>query len=175
MANGFGQSRIETNFLDLSILKAYGRVSHQGSINKLSTCGFSYSSLEWMSNFLSHHKQCVCLNGTDSTWLAPRSEIPQGVVLGPMLFLIFINDLRTQLEGDRAIFADGTTAAVHAASSDSKLSYTKISADLDVAAELADSWGMLFSAEKSEHLHCGKVTGQPHCKTEDASWSGHTR
>ena len=84
--------------------------------------------------------------------------IPQGTVLGPMLFLIYINDLPSQLESSCAIFADDTT--VHAASSDSKLSCARISADLDVAAEWADSWGMLFSAEKSEHLHIGKATGQ---------------
>ena len=71
MALDRGES-IETVFLDLS--KAYDRVSHQGLISKLSTCGFSYSSLEWMSNVLSHRKQCVRLNGTESTWLTPRSE-----------------------------------------------------------------------------------------------------
>ena len=111
-----------------------------------------------MSNFVSHRKQCVRLNGTESTWLAPRSGIPQGTVLGPMLFLIYINDLPSQLESSCAIFADDTT--VHAASSDSKLSCARISADLDVAAEWADSWGMLFSAEKSELLHIGRATGQ---------------
>ena len=71
---------------------------------------------------------------------------------------IYINDLPTQLESSCAIFADDAT--VHAASFDSKLSCARISADLDVAAEWADSWGMLFSAEKSEHLHIGKATGQ---------------
>ena len=70
----------------------------------------------------------------------------------------YINDLPTQLESSCAIFADDTT--VHAASSDSKLSCARISADLDVAAEWADSWGMLFSAEKSEHVHIRKATGQ---------------
>ena len=117
-------------------------------------------SISRTSNFVSHRKQCVRLNSTESTWLAPRSGIPQWTctVLGPMLFLIYINDLPTQLESSCAIFADDTT--VHAASSDSKLSCARISADLDVAAELADSWGMLFSTEESEHLHIGKATGQ---------------
>ena len=147
---------IESVFLDLR--KAYDRVSHQGLINKLSTCGFSYSSLERMTNFTYYRKQCVRLNGTESTWLAPRSGTPQGTAPGPMLPLTHINDLPTQLESSCAIFADDTT--VHAASSDSKLSCARISADLDVAAEWADSWGMLFSAEKSEHLHIGKATGQ---------------
>ena len=155
MALDRGES-IESVFLDLS--KAYDRVSHQGLISKLSTCGFSYSSLEWMSNFVSRRKQCVRLNGTESTWLASRSGIPQGTALGPMLFLIYINDLPIQLESSCAIFADDTT--VHAASSDSKLSCARISADLDVASEWADSWGMPFSAETSEHLHIGKATGQ---------------
>ena len=156
MALDRGES-IESVFLDLS--KAYDRVSHQGLISKLSTCGFSYSSLEWIcpTLFLTANSVFV-LNGTESTWLALRSGIPQGTALGPMLLLIYINDLPIQLESSCAIFADDTT--VHAASSDSKLSCARISADLDVAAEWADSWGMPFSAETSEHLHIGKATGQ---------------
>ena len=119
---------------------------------------FTRASNGSRSNFVSHCKQCVRLNGTESIRLAPRSGIPQGTVLGPMLFLIYINDLPTQLESRCAIFADDTT--VHAASSDSKLSCARISADLDVATEWPDSWGMLFSAKKSKHLHIGKATGQ---------------
>ena len=64
------------------------------------------------------------------------------------------------LKSNCAVFADDTT--VHAACSDSKLgcACAIISVDLDAAVEWADSWGMLFCAEKSEQLHIGKVTGQ---------------
>ena len=79
MALDIGES-IESIFLDLR--KAYDRVSHQGLISKLSTCGFSYLSLKWMFNFLSHRKQCVRLSGTDSPWMEKRSGISQGAVWG---------------------------------------------------------------------------------------------
>ena len=108
--------------------------------------------------------QTVFFNYTESTWLAPRSGIPQGTVAAEFWgrryfsFTSMIFPLKLRVVTVCAVFADDTT--VHAASSDSKLSSARISADLDVAAEWADSWGMLFSAEKSEHLHIGKATGQ---------------
>ena len=112
------------------------------------------------TSFLTANSTCVRLNGTESTRLAPRSGIPQGTVLGPMLFLIYINDLLSQLESSCAIFANDTTLHAASSRSDSKLSCARISADLDVAAEWADSLGTLFSAEKSEHLHIGKAKAQ---------------
>ena len=143
---------IESIFLDLS--KAYDRVSHEGLISKLSCLGFSYSSLEWFSHFISNRQQCVRLNGTDSNWLSPKSGIPQGTVLGPLLFLIYINDLPSHIKNDCSIFADDTT--VDTMDHDPRVSCTRITADLDAAAGWAEKWGMLFSAEKSEHLHIGK-------------------
>ena len=63
------------------------------ALSKLSLMGFNYSALEWFANFLQRREQCVQLKGASSKWQIPKSGIPQGTVLGPVLFLIFINDL----------------------------------------------------------------------------------
>ena len=100
---------VQAAFLDLS--KAYDRVGIPGLIGKFSALGFSRSSLSWLRSFLTNRKQCVCVNGfKKSSWQSPKSGIPQGTVLGPVLFLTFINDLPQSLTCECSIFADDSTA-----------------------------------------------------------------
>ena len=99
---------VQAAFLDLS--KAYDRVGIPGLIGILSALGFSRSSLSWLRSFLTNRKQCVCVNGFKSSWRSPKSGIPQGTVLGPVLFLTFINDLPQSLTCECSIFADDRAA-----------------------------------------------------------------
>ena len=149
-------ANIQSVFLDLS--KAYDRVSISGLLSKLSLIGFDYPSLEWFANFLQHRQQCVRLQSITSTFQTPLSGIPQGTVLGPVLFLIFINDLSELIQNQASFFADDTT--LHATDKSLVSSCVSLSGDLDRAANWADRWGMLFSAPKSKHLPIGREAQQ---------------
>ena len=79
-----------------------------------------------------------------------KSGIPQGSVLGPTLFLLFINDLPVNLSEDCSIFADDTTA--YSIGGRSEKTAQALSSDLQKAHDWATTWGMLFNAETSKHL-----------------------
>ena len=80
-----------------------------GLLYKLSGCGFSPHSLKWMNSFLANRRQRVKVGNMHSEWATLSCGIPQGTVLGPTLFLVFINDLPTNLVGKPSIFADDST------------------------------------------------------------------
>ena len=148
---------VEAIFLDLS--KAYDRVSIPGLIYKLSRVGFSQAALKWFSSFLTDRQQRVRVHGSESSWETVKSGIPQGTVLGPTLFLLYINDLPQSLLNECALFADDTTA--YGLGKLSKTICSSLSSDMDSAADWAKTWGMLFNAEKSEHLSIRQISSSP--------------
>ena len=93
-------------FLDIS--KAFDKVWTQGLIFKLKTIGIEGEILDILCSFLADRKQRVTLDGENSDWEDVRAGVPQGSILGPILFLIYINDLVDAVSSDIRIFADDT-------------------------------------------------------------------
>ena len=91
-------------FLDIS--KAYDKVWHEGRIFKFEQNGISGKLLRLIKDFLSNRKQRVVLNGQCSSQMDVQAGVPQGSLLGPLLFLIFINDLPDNLVSNPKLFAD---------------------------------------------------------------------
>ena len=133
-------------FLDIS--KAFDKVWHKGLLFKLKQNGISGKLLNLISDFLSNRKQRVVLNGQYSSWANIEAGVPQGSILGPLFFLIYINDLSENLETNPKLFADDTSlfSIVH----DLHLTANELNRDLAKINDWAYQWKMYFNPDPTK-------------------------
>jgi len=101
---------VGTIFLDLQ--KAFDVVDHSILVKKLGLYGLSENSVKWFSSYLSNRKQKVSLNGCVSDFKEITAGVPQGSILGPLLFIIFINDMfmhDSSVDNKNSLYADDSS------------------------------------------------------------------
>ena len=94
------------NIIYLGFQKAFDKVPHKRLLKKLHAYGIRGQVYEWIKEFLNKRQQRVTINGSKSYWRNVTSGIPQGSVLGPVLFLVFIHDFPDVIEVLLKLFAD---------------------------------------------------------------------
>ncbi|KAK3103719.1 hypothetical protein FSP39_021305 [Pinctada imbricata] len=153
ITNQFGKAlddgkEIRVIFCDIS--KAFDRVWHLGLIHKLSTFGISGSLLSWFSDYLHFRRQRVVINGTSSDWLEITAGFPQGSILGPLLFLIYINDIVTDIRSNIRLFADDTSLYIiieNPVAASETLNF-----DLDTIHKWSSNWLVDFNPQKTTDI-----------------------
>ena len=101
-------NKLEVRSVYLDISKAFDKVWHEGLLFKLEQNGIEGYLLVLLKNYLSHRKRVV-INGGESEWGEIDASVPQGSVLRPLLFLIYINDLKNGIKSQINFFADDTS------------------------------------------------------------------
>ena len=96
--------------MDLS--KAFDSLDHQILINKLKKCGFQNAELNWFRNYLTNRLQYITYNNKSSSYKKITTGVPQGSILGPLLFLIYVNDLPLHTELNIIQYADDTSILI---------------------------------------------------------------
>ena len=138
---------IPTIFLDIS--KAFDRVFHKGLIHKLKQVGISGNLLQVIKSYISNRQQRVLLEGEISDLETLLAGVPQGSVLGPLLFLIFINDIAETVKCSISLFADDTNIYSVTNLRDNNVLFA-LQLDLVKIEKWAKTWKVDFNAAKTE-------------------------
>lgn len=146
----------------IDFCKAFDSVVHSKLLLKLKHLGISKTLLTWITSFLSNRKQKVKIQDTLSDYQSVISGVPQGSVLGPTLFLIYINDLTDNIKNSQIyLFADD--AKIFNYSENSHLLQT----DLDILHKWAQSWQLKINYDKCASLYLGHKNPKHNYTFED--------
>ena len=139
---------LDTRGIFLDISKAFDRVWHEGLVFKLKSYGISGSLLLLLQSFLSERFQRVALDGQSSEWTGISAGVPQGSILGPFFFLIYINDLPDEIISKIKIFADDSS--IFSLIVDQLRCSIELNSDMLKISEWAHQWKMSFNPDPSK-------------------------
>ena len=132
--------------------KAFDKVPHKRLMMKVRSLGIVGKVADWVEDWLTDRKQRVVINGSASGWRNVTSGVPQGSVLGPVLFIIYINDLDVGLISKLSKFADDTKIGINA---NNDKAVGNLRADLKRIEEWSEKWQMPFNVDKCKVMHIG--------------------
>jgi len=144
-------NQVDVAYLDFS--KAFDKVPHKRLMIQLQSHGIAGSILKWIELWLSDRQQRVMLNGTKSSWQNVLSGVPQGSVLGPLLLIIFVNNIESGISSKVLKFADDLKVFRAITGQDEHISLQK---DLDELVKWSEEWQMKFNFDKCKIMHVGK-------------------
>lgn len=143
----------EARMVGLDFSAAFDRVNHKALIYKLCQLGIGGPFLNILIEFLSNRKQRVVVDGHQGDWRRVISGVPQGSVLGPLLFILYTRDMWTGLENELVAYADDATLVAVVPSPDQRCSVTEsLNRDLAKISEWCKFWGMKLNASKTQSL-----------------------
>ena len=135
----------QSDIVIMDFSKAFDKVAHHRLLRKIHHYGIRGQTYEWISSFLQERKQRVVVGGDHSQWVHVESGVPQGTVLGPMLFILFINDLPNNIKSPVRLFADD---CVLYNTIESQKDADQLQHDLDSLRNWEQQWQMEFNAAK---------------------------
>ena len=142
---------VDAIYLDLS--KAFDSVPHARLLKKLEGYGIQGNLLKWLGSFLKNRTQYVSINEASSSTTTVTSGVPQGSVLGPILFIYYINDMPDAIQSSLKIFADDTKIYTPVTSTEDK---NKLQNSLNELTDWSDKWLLKFNSDKCKTMHIGK-------------------
>lgn len=148
LVSGIDERR-QTDCIFLDFRKAFDTVSHSLLLQKLKIFNLDSTVIRWIESYLSQRRQCVVLNGKQSDYVDVTSGVPQGSVLGPLLFLIYINDISSQITSRIRLFADD---CVLYRSITSEHDAEQLQSDLVRVENWCCKWKMNLNPKKCVHL-----------------------
>lgn len=142
--------QIDVIYLD--IMKAFDTIPHERLLYKLRNYGIEGNILDWIKDFLYKRRQRVRVHNDFSEWRDVTSGVPQGSVLGPVLFIMYMNDIPDAVEATCKIFADDTKIYKNVKTVNDQASLQR---DLQKLCEWSKLWLLKFSIPKCKAMHLG--------------------
>ena len=137
--------KVQTNVLFLDFSKAFDIVPHKRLMMKLRNYGMDGKTNTWITALLQDRQQRVMINGTGSSWSPVLSGVPQGTVIGLILFLLYINDIATGINSRMRLFTDDSIIYREIHDNDY---HTLLQEDISKLQSWSERWQMTFKPEK---------------------------